>query len=57
MALLLDGFAYQRWHMPLWVSLPFALLVLSWWFLFLVLVPSAVRAELLQPAGQGETKE
>jgi hypothetical protein len=57
MALLLDGLAYQRLHVPLWIGLPFGLLVLAWWFLFLALVPSAYHAESLQQAGQGKLEE
>lgn len=31
----------------LWITLPCAALVLLWWWLFLVLVPSAYRAEVM----------
>jgi Na+/proline symporter len=41
----LDGLAYQRLSAPLWLVLPILLAVLGWWFLFLVLVPAAAKAE------------
>jgi hypothetical protein len=51
-ALLLDGLAFLRLSVPLWLALPFALLVLAWWFLFLRLVPLAYQLESDQQAGQ-----
>lgn len=41
----LAGLAYQRLSAPLWLVLPWLGLILAWWFLFLVLVPSAAKAE------------
>ncbi len=41
----LDGLAYQRLSAPLWLVLPILLAILGWWFLFLVLVPAAAKAE------------
>lgn len=41
----LDALAYQRLSAPLWLVLPFLFCILAWWFLFLVLVPAAAKAE------------
>jgi hypothetical protein len=57
LAILLDGWAYLHWACPLWLALPVLLLVLAWWVLFLVLVPSAYAAALAAPNGQGPIKE
>jgi hypothetical protein len=57
LAILADGLAYQRLAVPLWLTLPVLLLVLGWWFLFLVLVPSAYQAATLQASGQDRMEE
>jgi hypothetical protein len=41
----LDGLLVIRFSVPLWLALPFLVAILAWWFLFLVLVPSAANAE------------
>jgi hypothetical protein len=41
----LDGLLVIRFSAPLWLALPFLVAILAWWFLFLVLVPSAANAE------------
>ena len=43
-----DGLAYQRLGAPLWLVVPVLLGILAWWFLFLVLVPTAAKAEALR---------
>ncbi|MEB3316622.1 MAG: DUF6737 family protein [Cyanobacteriota bacterium] len=41
----LDGLLYVHFSTPLWLALPWLLLILAWWFLFLVLVPSAANPD------------
>jgi hypothetical protein len=43
----LAGLLYLRFSAPLWLVLPWTVLILAWWFLFLVLVPSAANTEHL----------
>jgi hypothetical protein len=57
LAILLDGLAYRHLAFPLWLALPFLLLVLAWWLLFLVLVPSAYAAASAPSNGQDPIKE
>ena len=40
------------WLRLWWISLPLALLVLGWWWLFLVAVPAATRAAASAEAGR-----
>ena len=41
--MLMVGGSWALLH-RLWISLPLALVVLTWWLLFLVLVPAAYRS-------------
>jgi hypothetical protein len=40
-----DGLLVIRFSAPLWLALPILVAILAWWFLFLLLVPSAANAE------------
>jgi hypothetical protein len=40
-----DGLLYFRFAFPLWLVLPVLLLILAWWVLFLLLVPSAANLD------------
>lgn len=52
LAILLDWLAYQELSLPLWLTLPVLLLILAWWLLFLVLVPSAYQGEKMNEIKQ-----
>ncbi|MFM1798494.1 MAG: hypothetical protein RLZZ117_772 [Cyanobacteriota bacterium] len=45
LALALDALLYLRFSLPLWLVAPPALAILSWWLLFLWIVPNAAPAD------------